>query len=166
MHNEINSKKTSDENSGLDSEENPKELEAKAEFSIEIQNFLESEFIFVLSTYDMESSVYATPLFYVYSDESVFFMSEESTRHIHGLQEEHRVAGAIYRNIRNVAEIQGLQFTGKVNVCEESKYRDIYEKVFPESKKLKGILYRIELEFAKLTDNTKGFGFKKVWRKG
>ena len=78
------------------------------------------------------------------------------------------VAGAILPATINFAGLQGVQFEGVVLHCNHhfaEQAAAFYHEKFPIGKDMPGTIWAVELISAKLTDNTKGFGYKMLWEK-
>ena len=107
---------------------------------------------------------YATPLFYAYDPERnrFVFASAADTKHAKQLQQNPSVAAAIALETEAVGKIQGVQLTG-VALSADDADRKCYYARFPYARALQPLLWRIEPDWMKLTDNRLGFGKKLVW---
>lgn len=118
----------------------------------------------------IENIPYCANCFYVFENRTntLVFLSDDETRHISEALANDKVAGTINIEVTNVAKIKGLQFTGKfVNPTTEQQklfYQAYYDK-FPFAKAKPSLVWGIELETIKMTDNTLGFGKKIKWSK-
>lgn len=129
-----------------------------------IQSFLDKHHILSLATCS-DNKPYCCSVFYVYDSKTnnFIFASSDTTNHIENIKLNDNVAGAIHLNTDVVANIQGVQFMGKVMPCDDNKL--IYFKRFPLSVALKPKLWSIEVDWFKMTDNKLGFGKKIIWQR-
>lgn len=128
--------------------------------------FLEKHHVMSLATCH-EDVISNCSLFYAYKPEQKCFIvaSSEATTHIqHTLQNPH-VAGNILLETKIVGKIQGVQFRGVFSLVEDEKLRTYYFKKFPHAMIMRPKLWKIEVDFFKMTDNTLGFGKKILWEK-
>ena len=92
-----------------------------------------------------------------------YFMSSKETKHIQHAIKQSSVAGTIVSGNTNTTNIQGIQFTGRFYQPEEEelgKAKKGYLKKFPMALLFNSVLWAIEMELIKMTDNTLGFGKK------
>ena len=115
------------------------------------------------TTFDSELSVCS--LFYVYDKETRCFVvaSSKDTLHMRHIEQNSSVAGNILLETQSVGKIQGLQFRGQFLPIKEESLKKLYFKKFPYALALNPTLYKIEVDFFKLTDNRLGFGKKLIW---
>ncbi|WP_200763083.1 pyridoxamine 5'-phosphate oxidase family protein [Nitrosophilus alvini] len=114
-----------------------------------------------------EKSPYCASCFYAYEScgAVLVFASDIETRHMQEALKNPNVAGTISKETKNIGKIQGIQFTGQLQNSITKEQKECYFKKFPFAKVANPILWTIELEFIKMTDNTMGFGKKIVWQK-
>jgi uncharacterized protein YhbP (UPF0306 family) len=94
-------------------------------------------------------------------------MSQDKTKHIQDIKYNNKVAGTIAPET-TIAKIRGIQLKGTVEALDGQLLaiaKSAYQKKFPMAKLMDGILYGIELNYIKMTDNTLGFGKKLIWTK-
>ncbi|MBI3395134.1 MAG: pyridoxamine 5'-phosphate oxidase family protein [Spirochaetia bacterium] len=134
----------------------------------DIVSFLESRHIFVLST-EHQGQPYSAPLFYIFLNAGVpalVFASSPETRHMVEAAENARAAGAVYVDTRSVAQIQGVQCTGRVvSAALDSNAVERYTTAFPEIMSIGAPLWRLEIDFLKYTDNRISFAHKRIWQR-
>jgi len=111
---------------------------------------------------------YCANCFYAFDKEynRLIFTSSENTRHIEEGLQNSQVAGSIVLETNIVGKIKGLQFQGRITKPDGerlSSAEKLYYKRFPYAKLMDSVLWEVELSFAKLTDNTLGFGTKLIW---
>ncbi len=94
----------------------------------------------------------------------LLFTSSPETRHGREMAENPRVAASIVLETRIVGRVQGLQLTGTLRAADEVGRR-LYLKRFPYAAVADLHLWALEIEEAKLTDNTLGFGKKLLWKR-
>jgi len=138
-----------------------KELDKK------IIRFIKKHHILTLATSN-ENRPYCCTCFYVYLEkENVFFItSDKDTRHIHEIAMQPVVAGAIALETYMIGKIQGIQFTGIIKELkgkEFEKAKGIYLRKFPVAAFADLVMWSIEPDFIKFTDNRLGFGKKMIW---
>ncbi|HIC12503.1 MAG TPA: hypothetical protein EYO75_03865 [Sulfurimonas sp.] len=103
-------------------------------------------------------------LFFSYDTNTKSFIvaSSEKTLHIQNILLNKNIAGNILLETKNVAEIQGLQFSGEFISLVDKELEELYLKDFPYAKELNPKLWQIKVKHFKLTDNSLGFGKKIV----
>lgn len=150
----------------------------------EIANFLSSQFILSLSTFESPYP-YATPLYYVFFKNHLFFLSDKNTKHAQDILKNQYVAASIHNHTREVSRIQGIQLQGICKFLEDTgkiapdtyftlpdhgitidvfEAYQVYLDTFPEAKGLSSSLWFIFPQWIKFTDNRIFFGYKKIWR--
>ncbi len=110
---------------------------------------------------------YCANCFYAFNIEnrSLIFASDIKTKHMKEAISNPKIAGTVSKETKNIGKIQGIQFTGRLkNSLTLEEIRSYFEK-FPFAKSHKPLLWSIELDFVKLTDNLLGFGKKIVWQR-
>jgi uncharacterized protein YhbP (UPF0306 family) len=132
-----------------------------------IVKFILKHRVLTLATADGQVP-YCFSLFYVFDGVggNFYFMSSMETRHIKDIMNHPHVAGTITAENNNVARLQGIQFTGrciKLPPEQLEEGRKIYLSQFPYARVIEQQLWKIELDFIKMTDNTLGFGKKILW---
>lgn len=137
----------------------------------DIEQFLVQEHILTLASCN-KNIPWVCSLFYLYTKSNgtpgFLFATEPTTRHGLHLQSNPVVAANIYKPTRVVNEIKGIQCQGKAETLTTNHVveKQAYMNAFPYSKKLTSFtLWKMSIEFAKLTDNTIHFGYKKIWTK-
>ncbi len=123
---------------------------------------------------------WAAALFYANDGLTLYFVSDLETRHAQNLAANPRVAVTIHEDNRDWRSIQGVQLEG---VCKEitdpveaARALVVYAAKFPFIGDLlraprelgaafaKAQWYKIEPTWARITDNTRGFGWKEALR--
>ncbi len=98
----------------------------------------------------------------------MIFKSGVESAHSAMLDHNHKVAGTVLPATINFAGLQGIQFDGMVLACNKyflQEATNIYEQKFPMGVNMPGKIWAVELNKVKLTDNTKGFGYKNTWQR-
>jgi len=134
-----------------------------------IITFIHQHHVLTLATCS-ENKPYCCSCFYVYIDELNLFVftSEKTTRHIQDTENQKRVSGAIAIETSIVGKIRGLQFTGTIRElkgCDLKTAKSSYLQRFPIAVLSHLLLWGVEVDFFKLTDNRLGFGKKIIWEK-
>jgi uncharacterized protein len=109
-------------------------------------------------------------VFYVFHPEkrNFYFMSSSETKHVQDAITQPMVAGTIVSGDVNIANIQGIQFTGRFFQPKGDEFDNgsiLYMKKFPLAHFISSSLWTIEPDFIKMTDNTLGFGKKILWHR-
>ncbi len=131
-----------------------------------IVKFIGRHHVMTLATVGADGAPYCCNAFYGYDEqrEVLVFASNEETLHAEQMMSDERVAASIVLETKVVGKLQGLQITGRV-VRGDDRDRDCYIAKFPFAAVAPLTLWRLELEFVKLTDNRLGFGKKIIWRR-
>lgn len=133
-----------------------------------IWKFIQQCELFTLAT-SCNNQPYCTPCFYAFDemDQLLVFKSNMETRHAKELLGNPLVAGSILPQKLGIGQVKGLQFTGRnalvKNCTDPLKLQELYYRKFPIARTMKGELWVISLEMAKLTDSKLGFGKKLNW---
>lgn len=131
-----------------------------------INSFIEAHHVMSLAT-AKELDLTVCSLFYAYSKEERSFVvaSSDETRHIKNIKQNKIVAGNILLETKSIGKIQGLQFRGEFVLLEDKHLRELYFKEFPFALAMQPKLWKIRVNYFKLTDNRFGFGNKLIWKK-
>ena len=130
-----------------------------------ISAFLNEHHVLSLaSSYDEELSVCS--LFYAFSQENLSFIvaSSDDTTHIQHILKNKNVAGNVLLETKTVGKIQGVQFRGEFSLLDDDELKKLYFKEFPHALVMKPKLWRINVNYFKMTDNRLGFGKKIIWQ--
>lgn len=102
-------------------------------------------------------------LFYAFDKETSSFIvaSDEKTEHIQNILSNPKVSGTIHLETESVGLIQGVQFKGEMFTCKDNG--SIYFKKFPYALVMNPALWKIKVNYFKMTDNKLGFGKKLIW---
>ena len=135
----------------------------------EISEFIEKHNTLTLATVK-NHDVCAAALFYVSVDNgtSLIFVSNPKSEHIKNLDYSQRCAATIQENNLDWENIKGIQIKGSIEIADD-KYWENYLKTFEYisksetlAKAMKKVkLYKFDIDWARLIDNSKGFGNKK-----
>jgi uncharacterized protein YhbP (UPF0306 family) len=98
----------------------------------------------------------------------LIYKSSYNTRHEKILESNQSVAGTIIPEQIDLTTLKGIQFEG--TLLKESfdiamKAAAVYYLRFPFAMAVPGKVYIIELKRIKLTDNSRGFGYKQHWER-
>ena len=135
-----------------------------------ILNFIKHHHLFTLATLHV-GKPWTASCFYVYLEDTdqFVFTSDLHTQHAHDMLDLTWVAGNISLETRIIGKIQGIQFTGrshKLEGEEQKRAEKDYLKRFPVAILMETVLWAVDVEFIKMTDNNLGFGKKLYWDKG
>ena len=130
-----------------------------------IVKFIKRHHVMTLATTNCDMP-YCCNLFYTYDEESsaLIFTSDNTTKHTQMFRQNPQVACSIVLETRIVGKVQGLQATGQIKPALPGD-KSLYIKRFPYALVADLTLWRMELDFLKLTDNTLGFGKKLIWQR-
>ena len=96
------------------------------------------------------------------------FTYDYDTRHISETLKNSKVAGSVVLETSIVNKIQGVQFTGVLQLPENDmivRSRHAYLKRFPFAALMDTTLWILYADHIKLTDNRLGFGKKLIWER-
>ncbi|WP_417760937.1 YhbP family protein [Shewanella sp.] len=132
--------------------------------------YLQRQHVLTLATQDADG-LWCASCFYFFDATSVscYLMTSDNSRHTHAMLAQPQIAGTIAEQTRNVAKIQGIQFTAiakRVAEAEEKTIKDKYCEHFPVARLKSAPLWQLELHTIKMTDNLLGFGKKHHWQRG
>jgi len=131
-----------------------------------IESFLHEHHVMTLATSDFKS-MSACSLFYAYDESTQSFIvaSADDTLHVKHSEINPSVAGNILLETKSVAKIQGVQLRGVFAPLDDERLKKHYFKTFPYALALLPKLWRIRVDFFKMTDNRLGFAKKIVWER-
>ena len=126
--------------------------------------FIEKHHVMSLAT-TFENELSVCSLFYVYDVLQHCFIvaSSEDTLHIKHIKQSSKIAGNILLETDKIGEIKGLQFRGEFLELKENSLKLKYFGKFPYALALNPTLWKIEVNYFKMTDNSLGFGKKVIW---
>lgn len=143
----------------------------------EVMRLLSTHTTMTLSTVETDGTPAAAPLFYVLFHDALLFLSDPSTRHVQNLLASPQVAIAVYQDGQAWDSIRGLQARGRAVPLpreQEAAARSTYVRRFPFLRRVEGTplasavararWYLVHLEWIRLVDNTRGFGWKAEWQ--
>lgn len=113
---------------------------------------------------------YSASCFYAFEPQNklLVFKSDPETKHMRTALENRRVAGTILPDLFDAKHIHGIQFTGKLlleNASLQALAGECYYTKYPFAKEHAGVVWVVELDWIKMTDNALGFGKKITWQK-
>jgi len=79
-----------------------------------------------------------------------------------------RVSGTVATQSQMIAHIRGFQFSGSAGIPEGDEAKNArkqYCRRFPFALTSDATVWRIAIDYGKLTDNTLGFGTKLIWER-
>ncbi len=146
--------------------------------------FLEQHTTMTLSTVGKDGTPASTPLFYaIMPNGALVFVSEASTEHVQNLRARPTVALAVYKDGQDWQRIQGLQARGQASPLPREQREEawaVYAHRFPflkmaahghpQAAALAQALadvgwYAVRLDWVRLIDNRRGFGWKAEWQR-
>lgn len=134
-----------------------------------IISFLKKHHVLTLSTC-IDLQPWCANCFYTILVEEValVFTSGYETRHIQEALKNSLVAGSVVLETSIINKIQGVQFTGRLElpepgIIDKSKYA--YLKRFPFAALMETTLWILYIDHLKMTDNRFGFGNKLIWER-
>jgi uncharacterized protein YhbP (UPF0306 family) len=131
-----------------------------------IEAFIARHHVLTLAT-SAQGKMSACSLFYAYeaATQSFVVASSHETQHIKNIMQNPRIAANILLETEEIGRIEGLQIEGNFSLVEDKVLKQLYFERFPYAKVLLPTLWKIEVDFFKLTDNRLGFGKKLIWQK-
>lgn len=134
-----------------------------------ILHYLEQQHVLTLATQDADG-LWCASCFYFFDSASAscYLMTSDNSRHTQAMLAKPHIAGTIAEQTRNVAKIQGIQFTAiakPVADTDEKMIKDKYCEHFPVARLKSAPLWQLELQTIKMTDNLLGFGKKHHWQR-
>lgn len=134
-----------------------------------IIEFINEHHVLTLATCS-NNQPYCSNCFYTYLEKEniLIFSSDETTKHIHDVRINPKVAASIVLETKTIGKIQGIQLSGNLIEAKEDllkKAKKAYLKSFPYAILMNTQLWILEIEFIKMTDNRLGFGKKLIWNK-
>lgn len=133
-----------------------------------ITQFIDSQTVLTLATCENNVPVCASCY---YAFDAAFgwlvFKSSPNTQHIKNILDNPEVAGSILPDKSTVANIKGIQFSGRACIYsnEFEQGKNLYYNKFPFARAMSGDIWIVELTKIKYTNNTLGFGKKLIWEK-
>ena len=132
-----------------------------------IVRFLKKHHVLTLAT-SVDNRPYCANLFYAWleDEQALVFTSSLSTKHVSDALLHPDVAGSVVLETKTVGKLQGVQLRGRMFRPEGellAKAQKRYLKRFPYAAVVELELWILETKWAKMTDNTLGFGKKIIW---
>ena len=134
-----------------------------------IVRFLKRHHVLTLAT-SVDGRPYCANLFYAWmeAEQAFVFTSSLDTKHAADALVNPDVAGSVVLETGTVGKLQGVQWRGKMfrpqgEALVRAKKR--YLRRFPYAAVADLELWILEITWAKMTDNTLGFGKKIIWEK-
>jgi len=129
-----------------------------------ITRFIKRHHLLTLCTSE-DNKPYAASCFYIYIEEenALIVASDSNTKHMQQARMQNIIAGTIATETIFTGRIKGIQFIGRILSVSEEDLRLKYIKRFPVAMFMPLLLWRIDLSFIKMTDNSLGFGKKIIW---
>lgn len=130
------------------------------------ESFLDKHYLLSLATSN-EDELSVCNLFYAYDRHTQTFIvaSNDNTTHIQNILTNNKIAGSVALETKIIVKIQGLQFRGIFDLVDDEDYYKLYFKTFPYARVMKPKLWKIKVNYFKMTDNTLGFGKKLIWQR-
>lgn len=127
---------------------------------VEFINFIKKHHILNLCIIE-NNEPYCATCFYAFDKQNSNFIiaSSSKSRHIQASFVNSNIAGTIALKTKQINKIQGLQFKGKIQAANQNEKKQ-YLKTYPFSLAFKPEIWTLHISWAKLTDNTLGFGMK------
>ncbi len=127
--------------------------------------FLSKHHVMTLAT-QSEEGAYCANAFYAFDQESqtLIFSTDPTTRHGSEMVANRRVAVSVVLETKVVGCIQGAQIIGQIEEASSAD-RKLYLSKFPYAMVVDLHMWRVRIDYLKLTDNTLGFGKKIIWNR-
>ncbi|EDM38568.1 hypothetical protein PBAL39_20885 [Pedobacter sp. BAL39] len=148
-----------------------------------ISDFLQSQTVMTMATAIMDEP-YCAPCFFAYNatHQVLVFKSDRETNHVKNALSNAQVAGSVLPDQLVKGRVRGLQFSGVLmNIANPENpsaaaevhppeayitladAKKSYYKKYPFALAIPGVIWIIRLHWIKFTDNTLGFGKKRIW---
>lgn len=131
-----------------------------------IIKFIKRHHVMTLATLSKEGAPYCSNAFYSFDSEGgrLIFASNSDTLHAEQMVANPHVAASIVLESKVVGKLQGVQICGEV-AAADGEDRLKYIAAFPYAAVAPLTLWRLTINYIKLTDNTLGFGKKLIWKR-
>ena len=131
--------------------------------------FLKEHHLMTLAT-SRDNMPHTSNMFFCFDSERACFIftSHDDTKHVQDVKLSMNVAGNVALETKNVAKVQGLQYTGTMKRPEGEdlkKSKKMYLKAFPFAVVMDLDIWELKMDYYKFTDNTLGFGKKLIWNR-
>jgi uncharacterized protein YhbP (UPF0306 family) len=146
----------------------------KSEFVAAVSAFLKKRTTLTIATVDREAWPQAADVFYVSDDAlNLYFVSGEKSRHSLNLARVSRVAVTIHNATWDWRDIQGVQIEGEARAIADPDERDrawaLFRGKFPfvsefTDQIVRSAFYVVVPKWARLIDNTRGFGYREEFK--
>ncbi|MEI6948766.1 pyridoxamine 5'-phosphate oxidase family protein [Paraflavisolibacter sp. H34] len=135
-----------------------------------ILQFLKSQKAATIACVDEQNRPYCFSCFFAFDGSShlLYFKSSYSSHHAQLLLRNPVVSGTVLPDKLNPLAVQGLQFTGTVlhpDAPADARATGEYYKKFPLALALPGDVWTLRLDSVKMTDSSKIFGKKTLWKR-
>jgi uncharacterized protein len=134
-----------------------------------IVDFILHQRVATICCVDENNMAYCFSCFYAFDVEReiFYFKSSIDARHSHIFESNAIVAGTIQQDKLNPLAIKGIQFTGQIlhsknELCWHAD--TIYHQHYPFALAMPGVMWTLQPETIKMTDNTMSFGKKLHWQ--
>lgn len=135
-----------------------------------IPRFLKKHHVLTLATVGADGFPHCANLFYAWleAEQAFVFTSSLETKHASDALENPEVAASVVLETRVVGNIQGVQLRGRMFRPEGDSLqtaRARYLRRFPYAAAMELELWMLQVDWAKMSDNTLGFGKKLLWER-
>ena len=134
----------------------------------EISQFISEHFALTIAV-SSQNGPYCASCFYIFdpAGPDFVFSSSRFSFHAEEMLKMPVVAACIHKETANIQEIQGVQICGRVRELSENhecRLIDLYRDRFTFPGDIETAFWAIRANYIKMTDNTAGFGYKRVWQ--
>ena len=129
-----------------------------------------------LATTDLQGNPHAAPVYFVSLEQDqhlrLYYFSGEDSQHSQQINQNPKVAAAIYPKCQGWRDIKGLQLSGEAFLVESKVEWEVaweqYQIKFPFVGSLKAAVIQNKMyvfipSWIRLLDNSQGFGYKQEW---
>lgn len=129
-----------------------------------VVRFLSKHHLLTICGSDSEEN-WCASCFYAFHYDEMFFVISSDKESLHGklFEKNNKVSGTIALETKIPGRIRGVQFRGEIIPDNCNQLYKVYLNRFPYAKKFKPFLWRININYMKMTDNRLGFGKKIHW---
>ncbi len=119
---------------------------------------------------DQDNKPYCFSCFYALNEEEMvlYFKSSKDAHHSGLLMNNSSVAGTILPDKLKTVLVQGIQFEGEILNEDDPLMKhasSVYHRKHPMALAIPGHTWGIRIDHIKMTDSSKGFGFKINWQR-
>lgn len=134
-----------------------------------IQHFIAEHHLLTLCA-SFNDNIWCANCYYIADSDNMalYILTSPDSRHGSLMIKNRNIAGTIAPEPHEINDIQGVQFSGSIELIPSSNEQqalELYYKKFPIAKNMSSSIWKIILNDIKMTDNHIKFGFKLNWQR-